>query len=132
MSAPDSPEKHEKRKREILEAVPEEHIGWLERVLAFSHEPTLEQRLHEIFRKHLKAVQAIVGKSKKTRAEFIRDVVDARNYRAHFGEKLEGKATRGAELQPINQKLTKLLEACLMAEIGFEDDRIRRAIMGLP
>jgi hypothetical protein len=132
MSAPDPPEKHEKRKREILEAVPEAHSGWLERVLAFSHEPTLEQRLHKIFRKHLKSVQAIVGKSKETRAEFIRDVVNARNYRAHFGEKLEGKAIRGADLYPINQKLTKLLEACLMAELGFEDEKIRRAITGLP
>lgn len=132
MSAPDPPEKHETCKREILEAVPEVHRGWLERMLAFSHEPTLEQRLHEIFRKHLKTAQAIVGKSKKPRAAFIRRVVDARNYRAHFGEKLEGKATRGADLHPINQKLTKLLEACLMAEIGFEDDKIRRAILGLP
>jgi hypothetical protein len=37
----------------------------------------------------------------------------------------------GAELHPINQKLTKLLEACLMAEIGFEDDQIRKAVLGL-
>ena len=36
------------------------------------------------------------------------------------------------DLRPINQKLTKVLEVCLMAEIGFEDDKIRRAILGLP
>jgi hypothetical protein len=41
-------------------------------------------------------------------------------------------AIRGADLYPINQKLTKLLEACLMAELGFEDEKIRRAITGLP
>ena len=35
-------------------------------------------------------------------------------------------------LHSINQKLTKLQEACLMAEIGFEDDRIRRTIQNLP
>jgi hypothetical protein len=72
-----------------------------------------------------------VVRSRKARSDFIKEVVDARNNRTHFGEGLEGKATRGAELHPINQKLTKLLEACLMAEIGFEDDQIRKAVLGL-
>jgi hypothetical protein len=95
MSAPEPPEKHEKRKQEILEAVPDEHRSWLERVLAFTREPTLEVRLREIFRKHLEVAQAIVGRSIKAGSDFIKEVVDARNYRAHFGERSEGKATRG-------------------------------------
>jgi hypothetical protein len=131
MSTPDPQEEHEQRKREILEAVPNEHRGWLDRVLKHSHEPDLAQRFHEIFRKHLKVVQAIVGRSKKSRANFIQEVVDGRHYRAHFDKRFEGKATRGVDLHPINQKLTKLLEACLMAEIGFEDDKIREAVLSL-
>ncbi len=111
--------------------MPDEHKHWLERKLAFSHEPTLEERLHDIFSKHLRVAQAIVGRKKKVRSDFIREVVDARNYRAHFGERLEDKASRGAELHPINLKLTKLLEACLMSEIRFEDDKIKSAILGL-
>jgi hypothetical protein len=72
-----------------------------------------------------------VGRKKKVRADFIRQVVDARNYRVHFGERLAGRAARGATLYPINQNLTKLLEACLMAEIGFDDNKIRDAVLGL-
>jgi hypothetical protein len=131
ISASDPPEKHDRRKREILEAAPDEHRGWLEQKLKFSHEPTLEERLHEIFRKNLEVVQAIVGRKRKARADFIQEVVDARNYRAHFNERLEGRAARGVELHPINQKLTQLLEARLMAEIGFGDDKIKKAVLGL-
>jgi ApeA N-terminal domain 1 len=130
ISTPDPPEKHDRRKREILEAAPDEHRGWLEQKLKFSHEPTLQERLHEIFRRNREVAQAIVGK-KKARADFIREVVDARNYRVHFGERLEGRAAKGAELHPINQKLKQLLEACLMAEIGFGDDEIKNAVVGL-
>jgi hypothetical protein len=67
-------------------------------VLAFTHEPTLEVRLRETFHKHLEVAQAIVGRSRKARSDFIKEVVDARNNRAHFGEGLEGKATRGQSL----------------------------------
>jgi hypothetical protein len=119
------------RKREILEAVPDDYRGWLERKLQAVSEPSLNQKLHEIFRMHLEVVQAIVGKSRKVRADFIDEVVDARNYRAHFPSRLEGRAARGAELHPINQKLTKLLEACLMGEIGFGEEEIKKAVTGL-
>jgi len=131
ISTSEPSEKHEKRKREVLEAVPDEHRDWLQRQLTFSHEPNLEARLREIFRKHLKVVQAIVGYPKKVRSDFIKQVVDARNYRAHFSERLEGRATHGADLYPINQNLTKLLEACLMAEIGFDENKIKEAVLGL-
>jgi len=131
MSDPDPSEKHQKRRQEILEAVPEEHRGWLERKLASSHEPFLAQRLHEIFSRHIKVAQAVVGRKKKVRANFIDEVVNARNYRAHFPERLEGRAARGAELHPFNVKLKKLLEACLMGEIGFGDDEIKEAVTGL-
>ncbi len=131
VSTPQPPEKHDKRKREILEAVPADHRYWLERELKFSHEPTLEARLHEIFRKNLEITQAVVGRKKKARADFIQEVVNARNYRAHFDERLEGRAARGVKLHPINQKLTLLLEGCLTAEIGFEADEIKNAILGV-
>jgi hypothetical protein len=131
IAAPNPPEKHDTRKREILEATPDKHRVWLERELRFSHEPNLEARLHEIFGKNLEVTQAIVGRKKKARADFIKEVVNARNYRAHFDERLEGRAARGVNLHPINQKLTLLLEGCLMAEIGFEADEIKNAILSV-
>lgn len=119
------PEEHEKREREILESVPAAHRGWLERKLKAVGEPSLNQKHHEIFRRHLDVAQVVVGRSRKDRADFLDEVVDARNYRVHFGERLEERAARGADLHPINQKL---LEACLMGEIGFEADEIKDAV----
>lgn len=127
---PDPPDKHEKRKREILNATPEKHKGWLERKLKHPEEPTLEERLHEIFRRHLEVMQAVVGRKKKTRSDFIKEVVDVRNNHAHFPERLKGIVVQGVELHPFNQKLKLLLEACLMKEIGFEDEKIREAVVG--
>jgi hypothetical protein len=97
-----------------------------------SHEPRLEQRVRDIFRKPIRVAEAIVGKPRKIRSAFIEQVVGAGNYRAHFEESHEGKVPRGEELHLINLKLTKLLEACLISEIGFEEDKIRRAVSGLP
>lgn len=83
-------EKHEKRKQEILEAVPDEHKDWLEGKLKYSNEPNLRRRLREIFDKYPESVDFVVGDSKKDSKGFINGVVNTRNYRTYLRRKPRG------------------------------------------
>lgn len=121
-------EEHERRKEEILEAVPDHHRDWLGGKLEYSNEPGLGRRIKEVIRKYPESLYPIAGGNKKKREKFVRKVVDTRNYRTHFDEKLEDRAAWGEELYRISQKLKLVLEVCLMGEIGFEDDQIRELL----
>jgi hypothetical protein len=132
MSTPDLPEEeHEKRKEAILEAVSDQHRDWLEGKLKYSNEPNLRKRIKEIFKEYPESVKATVGSSGKERDSFINKVVRTRNYRTHFDESLAEQAARGEDLHRINEKLKLLMEVCLLSEIGFEDEDIGKAVLGL-
>lgn len=127
----DLPEdEHQKRMEAILGAVPEEHRKWLEGKLRYSNELNLRKRLKHIFDEHPQTVDSVVGSSKDKKS-FVNKVIDTRNYRTHFDESLEDRAARGEKLHRINDKLRGLMEMCLMAEIGFEDDEIKKAVTGV-
>jgi hypothetical protein len=127
----DLPEvEHEKRMEAILGAVPEEHRKWLEGKLEYSNELNLRKRIKHTLDGHPQTVDFVVG-SGKDRKNFVKKVIDTGSYRTHFDESLKDRAARGEELHWINDKLTHLLEMCLMAEIGFEDDEIKRAVTGV-
>jgi hypothetical protein len=123
-------DEHEKRMESILRAVPERHRTWLEEKLRYSNELNLRKRIKHILDGHPQTVDSVVG-SGKDRTNFVKKVIDTRNYRTHFDESLEGRAARGKELHRINEKLKELIEMCLLAEIGFEDDEIKKAVTGL-
>ena len=127
----DLPEdEHEKRMEAILGAVPEEYREWLEGKLQYSNELNLRKRIKHIFAEHPQTVDSVVGSSSKAKKIFVNKVIDTRNYRTHFDESLKDRAARGEELHRINDKLGHLMEMCLMAEIGFEDDEIKNAVTG--
>ena len=49
-------------------------------------------------------------------------------YHTHW-DKVRGMgAAKGAELWPLNEQLTVLMEACLLGEIGFSEDAVSEAI----
>jgi hypothetical protein len=127
----DLPEaEHEKRLESILGAVPEGHRTWLEGKLKYSNELNLRKRIKHILNGHPQTVNAVVGSGKDKR-NFVNKVVDTRTYRTHFDESLKDRAARGEELHRINDKLGRLMELCLMSELGFEDDEIKKAVTGL-
>lgn len=127
MDTTDLPEEeHERRKQEILDAVPERHRAWLEDRLEYSNEPSLGRRLKEIIRRYPDSTYPVAGENSRKRDSFVFKVVATRNYRTHFDQNLEDQAVREVnELHEISQKLRKLLEVCLLGEIGFEDAQIR-------
>lgn len=126
MATPDLPvDEHERRKEEILEAVPERHREWLAGRLEYSNEPGLSKRLREIIRRYPESAYPVAGENNRSRERFVYKVVATRNYRTHFGQSLEDQAAREiGELHEVTQKLRKLLEICLLGEIGFGDAQI--------
>ncbi len=132
MATPDVPEvEHERRKEEILDAVPERHREWLEGRLEYSNEPGLSKRLKEIIRQYPESAYPVAGDSSRSRDSFVYKVVATRNYRTHFDQSLEDRAAREVgELHGISQKLRKLLEICLLGEIGFGDAQIGDLLAG--
>lgn len=129
--APDpSNDANHQRVEEIVEAAPEEHKSWLQQKLQVVNEPSLNQKLHEIFKKHLNIVNSTISKKKQARAEFIEKVVATRNYRTHFDDRKKDKAARGEELYQMMKKLNLLLEACLMEEVGFASKEIENSVLG--
>ena len=127
----DLPEdEHERRMESILGAVPKEHVTWLEGKLRYSNELNLRKRIKHILNGHPQTVSAVVGSGKNKR-RFINKVVDTRNCRTHFDQSLKERAARGEELHRINDKLGHLMQMCLMSELGFEDDEIKKAVTGL-
>jgi hypothetical protein len=132
MPTTDLPEvEHERRKEDILRAVPDHYREWLEGKLRYSNEPGLGKRLKDIIRRYPETAYPIAGSNSKEREKFVRKIVDTRNYRTHFDESLEGRAARGEELYRISEKLKLLTEMSLIGEIGFGDVEIKRAVLGV-
>lgn len=115
-------QEHNKRIVKILNAVPEEHKKWLEVKLAYSNEPTLRRRLKEILDNYPK----IVNKFIRDKESFIQKVVDTRNYLIHYDAILKERSVETEEIYHVAQKLKILLEACLLTEIGFGLDEIKK------
>ena len=128
---PDLPEEdHKKRVEKILDSVPAEHKNWLRRKLRVVSEPSFDERLHGVLKRHRGIANSVVGTKGEARAEFVQKVVVTRNYQTHFDENKKDRAARGEDLHHIARQLKLLLEACLMEEIGFGPEETRDAVLG--
>jgi len=107
-------EERNKRIEEIKYAIPK-HADWLEEELKYSNELTLRSRLRELLSIHQKLISSLVDDI----GGLVDTVVDTRSYLVHNDPESKGKAAEGKELFTLTRKLRILLEACLMAEIGF-------------
>lgn len=90
---------------------------WLKRKLEFSNEPSLYERLQDLLSVSPGSVRSVVTPHEP----FIRKVVDSRNYRVHFSERLAGRAAVGAELEWLTEALVMLIESRLLLEIGLPE-----------
>src|SRR5690606_30630984 len=85
-------DEYEKKKRDIMGAVPIEHKDWLKDKLNFANELTLHQRLEQMLSEFSNQTLNTVIKN---RVEFIRDIKNSRNYYTHYDSKLKTKAKNG-------------------------------------
>jgi len=117
-------EDHNRLLQEIFSAVAQDVKEWLSEKLQHSNEPTLKKRLNEL----LDTFSVTASHFIKRRNNFVRKVVDTRNYHTHYDERLKRKAARGRDLNDIIFVLRILTEMCLLKELGFDTSEVHSLI----
>ena len=113
---------HKERLKEIYDAIPEKHRDWLKKKLAFSHEPTLKDRLDELITIHKGIIQPFLCDANNIN-NLTKRIRDTRNYYTHYDQSLDDKYAKGSELFRLAQVLSFLLLSCLLSELGCTSER---------
>lgn len=110
----------------LVNAIPDSVEGGLKDSLksriGYGNEFSLRTRLRRLFDSD--GYREILSEFAENRNAFIGEVVDTRNYLTHY-EGIE-KAAIGEELDPFIRKLKILLEICLLTELGFSTEEIKK------
>lgn len=121
-----STDEHEARVWNILIGLSEPDEEWLRQILTHANEPRLAQRLNELLIENKDVINPQINNpqdSNTRRSKFVRRITGTRNYYTHFDKAREAEASKGAELYYLTEKLTILLEACLLGELGVSPDQ---------
>jgi hypothetical protein len=103
------------RIKEILEHTVEEHKEWLKEKLMYSNEPRLKQRIKELVDMSGDALSTLITDED----EFVKDIANTRNFYTHYDPHLRDKAATGVKLYVLTEKLSYLLQACFLVELGL-------------
>ena len=93
----------------------------LESKLRYGNEFSLRTRLRDILKRYNEIMPGFIPDKK----DFINKVVDTRNYYTHYDEDLKGRAVSDESLYYLTQRLRRLLEICLLRELGFNLKEIK-------
>ncbi len=118
---------HQKRIEEILNSVPLEHKEWLNRKLAHSNEPTLRDRIEELYSDFNFILDRILS-SKRKRKYVLSKICATRNYLTHFDSSTKIHSAKLLELYPLSEFITFWLKLCLLKSLGFNKDEIESIV----
>ena len=113
-------EKYDKIVSKLLSICPESYKKWLKSRLRFGNEISLGQRIRRI----IDPYKSYLGNSKQ-REKLVRDVVDTRNYLAHYSKQLEERAVKGVELYGLILKMEAIFQLNLLQQLGFAESQIK-------
>lgn len=116
-------EEHNRKIDKIIAFTPSEYNEWLRDKLRYSYEPSLRNRLKDIVLKF----EDIVGTYKESKS-FIDQVVNLRNDLIHPDATRKVKLIEGVPLRVITKRIENLFEICLLSELGFSNDEIKKLI----
>jgi hypothetical protein len=119
-------ETHKKKIRDIITSVDTGHKKWLKEKLAFSHEPTLLERINDLLTENSNAT---INRIIPDHVSFAKQVKDTRNYYTHFSVHLKNKRVRGEELYYLTEKLKALLTCCILHIVGFNNEKIEELLL---
>jgi hypothetical protein len=105
---------------EILAACPIEYQSWLKEKLNFSNEPTLQDRLKELF---AEIDDTLKNHLFPNTEELIKQAKNTRNYYTHYNKSLEKKALAGTPLFYLTERLKVFLLIILLKETGITNEQ---------
>lgn len=122
--------KHEHRKRigEIVDAVPDAHREWLKNALGRSNEKTLRERIIDLIGSFGDSLLPLADGDAEV---FAARITDNRNYYTHFSDyvRKRGRVVDGVDLFYLGRRLFMLVRACVLREMGFDDDAVAELLM---
>jgi hypothetical protein len=118
-------ETHSIRVESIIGAAPPKHKDWLRIQLKYSNESYMSKRLDEILNKYIEIIDDLLP-SKRKRQHFVGKVTEYRNILTHFDPKKE--PPKEEDLIYIYKIIKKIVELCLLTELGFSMKDILRLI----
>jgi hypothetical protein len=114
----------------LLESIPQSvagpHRDALKTRLFYGNEFSLRKRLEEIIDSHQELLGPIIG----DRESFVFQVKQTRNYLTHYDEDIKNKGgvAEGADLFALRQQLASVLEVCLLSDLGFTGEELKRQV----
>lgn len=117
------PTEFSRRMTLIDKRAPPELAAWIKDQA--SNELSFAQRLEELVRYYGECVLPL----RSDPQEFIRSVVDTRNFYTHYSSGLKKKAAKGKELYLLSQALSTLVRGCLLAELGVSAKERRKLFL---
>ena len=124
-----SPEEYKPAREALVAAIPDrisrDHRDALSAKLKYGYEYSLRKRLADLFNAH----ERVLGDVLPDATAFIQKVVKTRNYLTHYDEEdRQDAATDGLELHRLATELRTLVEVCLLSEIGFTSEELRKQL----
>jgi len=116
---------HQARVTAVLAAIPAEHRKWLGNALRHEGEYQLSQRISGLIALHRWLIGDVVPKAYKGWAG---RAARARNYRTHHDPDALPVAKTTWELIGLSQRLSVLVEACLLTDLGFAEAKVEAMI----
>jgi hypothetical protein len=116
-----SEEDHQDKVEEILNNVSAEDKIWLKKILEHTNEPRLTDRIKGLLIEHkiiLNPVIENLSDGNKKRNSFTSLAVRSRNFYTHYDKEDELKPAKGENLFWLTEKLSILLQSCLLSELG--------------
>jgi hypothetical protein len=125
---PTDPRTHDERVKRVLATLSATDRKWAGLPLKkAANEFTLADRLNLLVSAHSWMLGDVVSANPR---QFGDEVALTRNYHTHWDEVRGAGATTGVELWPLNERLTVLVEACLLTELGFPESAVEESIRG--
>jgi hypothetical protein len=119
---PSTPSEHERKVHAILRSAPENYRTWLAERLQFSHEPSLNFRLKELFRA---ASPIIDNPSTPAVKVFANRTKEWRNQLTHFSRPEGDFAMKDLELLNLSNWIVLVLEYWLLRDAGLDDAELK-------
>lgn len=107
----------------IVARAPEADQEWVKQRLCFANELTLGDRLSSLLEPLVDVFGGVAAVE-----QMVKDTRNTRNYHAHYDEKGEKKALRGAPLVALTLQLRVLFTLCLLTRLSMSTEEATRLV----